>query len=66
MRKARGVAFGALLAVQVPAFATGVTPYLPLNLEPEIESQIERVLILGNQPVLTRPIAAATPCPACE
>ena len=41
-------------------FARGVTPYLPLNLEPEIESQIERVLILADKPVMTRPIAAAT------
>src|SRR5689334_16763666 len=41
------------------AVAAGVTPYLPLNLEPEIEAQIERVLILGNQPILTRPIPAA-------
>ena len=60
MRKLGRVAPWALLAIQGPAFATGVTPYLPLNLEPEIEAQIERVLILGNQPVLTRPIAAAT------
>jgi len=37
-----------------------VSPYLPLNLEPEIESQIERVLILADKPVMTRPIAAAT------
>ncbi|HEY6925500.1 MAG TPA: capsule assembly Wzi family protein [Steroidobacteraceae bacterium] len=49
-----------MLLFQATAFAKGVTPYLPLNLEPEIESQIERVLILGDQPVLTRPIAAAT------
>jgi hypothetical protein len=42
------------------AFGRGVSPYLPLNLEPEIESQIERVLILGDKPVMTRPIAAAT------
>jgi len=33
---------------------------LPLNLEPEIEAQIERVLILADQPVMRRPIAAAT------
>jgi len=39
--------------------ARGVSPYLPLNLTPEIERDIERVLILGNQPVLTRPIPAA-------
>lgn len=40
--------------------ARGVSPYLPLNLEPEIERQIERVLILADKPVMTRPIAAAT------
>jgi hypothetical protein len=60
MRKVGRAAPWLLLVVQVQAFAGGVTPYLPLNLEPEIESQIERVLILGNQPVMTRPIAAAT------
>lgn len=60
MRKVGRVAAGLWLAAGGPVFAAGVTPYLPLNLEPEIESQIERVLILGNQPVLTRPIAAAT------
>jgi hypothetical protein len=49
-----------LLFFQAQSHGKGVTPYLPLNLEPEIESQIERVLILGDQPVLTRPIAAAT------
>jgi len=60
MRKVGRVAPWLLLVFQAQAFGRGVTPYLPLNLEPEIESQIERVLILGNQPVLTRPIAAAT------
>ena len=60
MRKVGRAAPWLLLVVQVQALAGGVTPYLPLNLEPEIESQIERVLILGNQPVMTRPIAAAT------
>jgi Capsule assembly protein Wzi len=39
------------------ARASGVSPYLPLNLSPEIERKIERVLILGGQPVLTRPVA---------
>jgi hypothetical protein len=42
------------------AAARGVSPYLPLKLEPEIERQIERVLILADKPVITRPIAAAT------
>jgi hypothetical protein len=40
--------------------ARGVSPYLPVNLSPEIERKIERVLLLGEQPLLTRPIAAAT------
>src|SRR5690242_19588240 len=49
-----------LLGFQSVAIGKGVSPYLPLNLEPEIESQIERVLILADQPVMRRPIAAAT------
>ena len=60
MRKVGRVAPCLILMAQTQAFGAGVSPYLPLNLEPEIESQIERVLILGNQPVMTRPIAAAT------
>src|SRR5690606_17589873 len=42
------------------AAARGVSPYLPLSMSPEIERQIERVLILADQPILSRPIAAAT------
>ena len=38
-----------------PARAGGLSAYLPLNLEPEIERQIERVLILADEPVLKRP-----------
>src|SRR5882762_10762092 len=53
-------AAGMLLVVHTAAIARGVTPYLPLNLEPEIEAQIERVLILGGKPVMRRPLAAAT------
>ena len=53
-------AAGILLALHAAAGARGVTPYLPLNLEPEIEAQIERVLILADKPVMRRPIAAAT------
>ena len=41
------------------AAASGVSPYLPINMSPEIERQIERVLILADQPIMTRPIAAA-------
>jgi hypothetical protein len=41
------------------ALADGVSAYLPLNLEPETERQIERVLILADEPVLKRPFAVA-------
>ncbi|HEU4617127.1 MAG TPA: capsule assembly Wzi family protein [Gammaproteobacteria bacterium] len=49
-----------LAACAFPAAARGVSPYLPLQESPEIERMIERVLILADQPVLARPIAAAT------
>jgi len=39
------------------AHARGVSAYLPVNLAPEVERSIERVLILGDRPVLKRPIA---------
>jgi hypothetical protein len=42
-----------------PLHARGVSPYLPLNLAPELEREVERVLILGDRPVMTRPIPAA-------
>jgi hypothetical protein len=49
------------LAVLSPlAQARGVSPYLPLNMSPHMERQIERVLILADQPILSRPIPAAT------
>jgi Capsule assembly protein Wzi len=40
-------------------WARGVTPYLPLNLDPELEREVERVMVLGGKPVMTRPIPAA-------
>lgn len=39
------------------ARADGVSAYLPLNLEPETERQIERVLVLADEPILKRPFA---------
>ena len=42
-----------------PLHARGVSPYLPLNLDPELEREVERVLILGDTPVMSRPIPAA-------
>lgn len=59
MRRASCVGALWLTIFSANAHARGVTPYLPLHLEPEIERQIERVLILADQPVLTRPIPAA-------
>ena len=60
MKRAALVSGAFLYAVSSAALARGVSPYLPLNLEPEIEHQIERVLILAGKPVMSRPIAAAT------
>jgi len=48
-----------LTALQPHAYARGVSSYLPLNLDPELERAVERVLILGDKPVMTRPIPAA-------
>ncbi len=44
-------------AASEAALADGVTAYIPLNLEPEMERQIERVLILADEPILKRPFA---------
>lgn len=41
------------------AFARGVSPYLPQNLSPDFDRKIERVLLLGDKPVMRKPIAAA-------
>src|SRR5216684_2923560 len=41
------------------AMAEGVSAYLPLNLEPEMERQIERVMILADEPILKRPFSVA-------
>jgi hypothetical protein len=53
-----GLACCALVALG--AEARGVSPYLPLQLAPEIERAVERLLILADKPILKRPIAAAT------
>src|ERR1700688_2094043 len=53
------IVVGMLLAAWHVAPAAGVSAYLPLTLEPEIERQIERVLILADEPILKRPFAVA-------
>ena len=37
----------------------GVSPYLPLHLSPEYARLVERVMVLADKPIITRPIAAA-------
>jgi hypothetical protein len=59
MRKPALLLAATCIASQGVAHALGVSPYLPLNLDPDVETQVERVLILGDEPVMTRPIPAA-------
>jgi Capsule assembly protein Wzi len=60
MNRALLLAGGLVALAASPAFARGVSPYLPLQTDPVAEQQIEALLILADKPVLTRPIAAAT------
>ena len=60
MMRAPLAALALLIVFPLSVSARGVSPYLPLNLDPTIEHQIERVLILADKPALTRPFAAAT------
>jgi hypothetical protein len=61
LSKALGIAFivGLASAPSGAVRADGVTAYIPLNLEPETERQIERVLILADEPILKRPFAVS-------
>ncbi len=55
-----GAACACLLGLMTHvAMAEGVSAYLPLNLEPEMERQIERVMILADEPILKRPFSVA-------
>src|SRR5215469_3175539 len=54
-----GVWVSLCLLAAGPLHARGVSPYLPLNLDPEVEREVERVLILGDRPITARPIPAA-------
>jgi len=64
VRGFRGGACVATVAVLIGlgvnhAHASGASPYLPLNLSPELERKVERVMVLAGEPVLTRPIPIA-------
>lgn len=52
-RAAVAACLGCMLGMT--AQAAGLSAYLPLNLEPEMERQVERVLILADEPILKRP-----------
>src|ERR1700737_709795 len=54
-----GAAFAVSSLMTHMAMADGVSAYLPLNLEPEMERQIERVMILADEPILKRPFSVA-------
>ena len=58
-RSILGAACALLACFCLPASAEGVSAYIPLNLEPEMERQIERVLIIADEPILKRPFAVA-------
>ena len=47
-----------LVTFQLPLFAKGVSPYLPLNLAPEVELQIEKLMAMTGSFPLTKPYKA--------
>ena len=46
--------------------AAGATAYLPVDLAPEVEARVERMLALAGVPVMTRPIRVATVADALQ
>ena len=63
IRRRAGAAFGLLCLLGTALSeraAAGVSAYLPLNLAPELESRLERALVLAGVPAMTRPIRVAT------
>ena len=56
-----------LWATLLPGYAmAGATAYLPVDLAPEVEARVERVLALAGVPVMTRPIRVATVADALQ
>ncbi len=47
--------FAALFLASASAFSVGVSPYLPMGTNPDMDAKIERMLMLADKPVLTRP-----------
>ncbi len=52
--RAIALLIGSILCVS-STFAGGVSPYVPLTVAPEIERQIERLMVLADVPQLVRP-----------
>jgi hypothetical protein len=46
--------------VNLPSFAQGPSPYLPLQVDPLIELELNRLATLARLPILTKPYHAAT------
>ena len=51
-RKVGTLVLAAFLCFPEIVAARGVSPYLPLHMSPEIERQIEQVLLFAGQPVV--------------
>ena len=49
-----------LALAPVTGAVAGVSAYLPLDLAPELESRVERALVLAGVPVMTRPLRVTT------
>lgn len=49
-----------LCVINVSSFAKGPTPYLPLQVDPLIELELNRLATLAKLPLLTKPYHAAT------
>ncbi|MBL4941577.1 MAG: hypothetical protein JKY81_07930 [Colwellia sp.] len=49
-----------LYSITIHAFAKGPSPYLPLQVEPLIELELNRLATLAKLPILTKPYHAAT------
>src|SRR5918995_3904427 len=58
--RAGTLVLAAFLCLPGLAAARGVSPYLPLHMSPEIERQIEQVMLLAGRPIVRRPLATAT------
>src|SRR5688572_5759529 len=57
--RAGTLVLAALVCFPAIVAARGVSPYLPLQMSPEIERQIDQVMLYAGRPIVRRPIPAA-------